>query len=76
MRELFRNENIFINESVKDEKEGIEKGGQGLVWSGGVRGEYIEAMKDREEVVRRFMGNGLGIGEGRDEAKRSVLKSG
>ena len=33
-------------------------------------------MKDREQVVTTFMGNGLAIPHGTDEAKTSVLKSG
>ena len=37
---------------------------------------YIQAMKDREQVVSTFMGNGLAIPHGTDEAKASVLQSG
>lgn len=76
MSELFSNENIFINQTVKDQNEAIEKAGHALVSSGAVTEDYIQAMKDREQVVSTFMGNGLAIPHGTDEAKTSVLKSG
>ena len=41
MRELFSNENIFINQSMKDQNEAIEKAGQALVSSGAVTEAYI-----------------------------------
>ncbi|MBF7016523.1 PTS sugar transporter subunit IIA [Staphylococcus durrellii] len=76
MTELFSNENIFINASVKTRDEAIEKAGHTLVSAGAVTEDYIQAMKDREEVVSTFMGNGLAIPHGTDEAKTSVLQSG
>ena len=68
--------NIFINQSLKDQNEAIEKAGNALVSSGAVTEDYIQAMKDREQLVSTFMGNGLAIPHGTDEAKTSVLKSG
>ncbi|MCG7339958.1 PTS sugar transporter subunit IIA [Staphylococcus sp. ACRSN] len=76
MTELFSNENIFINATVTNQNEAIEKAGNALVSSGAVTDAYIQAMKDREQVVSTFMGNGLAIPHGTDEAKASVLKSG
>ncbi|MCD8850209.1 PTS sugar transporter subunit IIA [Staphylococcus arlettae] len=76
MTELFSNENIFLNATVSNRYEAIEQAGQALVSSGAVTDAYIQAMKDREEVVSTFMGNGLAIPHGTDEAKTSVLKSG
>ena len=76
MTELFSNENIFLNATVSSRNEAIEQAGQALVSSGAVTDAYIQAMKDREEVVSTFMGNGLAIPHGTDEAKTSVLKSG
>lgn len=37
---------------------------------------YIQAMKDREDVVSTFMGNGLAIPHGTEEAKGNVIRSG
>ncbi|RIO83149.1 PTS mannitol transporter subunit IIA [Staphylococcus gallinarum] len=76
MTELFSNENIFINATVSNQNEAIEKAGQALVSTGAVTDAYIQAMKDREQVVSTFMGNGLAIPHGTDEAKASVLQSG
>ncbi|WP_114602911.1 PTS sugar transporter subunit IIA [Staphylococcus sp. EZ-P03] len=76
MSELFSNENIFLNQSFKDQNEAIEKAGQALVDAGAVTDSYIQAMKDREEVVSTYMGNGLAIPHGTEEAKNAVLQSG
>lgn len=50
--------------------------GKALVDSGAVTDAYIQAMKDREQVVSTFMGNGLAIPHGTDEAKTNVIHSG
>ncbi|MHD0397137.1 PTS sugar transporter subunit IIA [Staphylococcus simulans] len=76
MSELFSNENIFLNQSFNNQEEAIEKAGQALVEAGAVTDSYIQAMKDREEVVSTYMGNGLAIPHGTEEAKNSVLQSG
>ncbi|MBT2831483.1 PTS sugar transporter subunit IIA [Staphylococcus coagulans] len=76
MSELFSNENIFINVSVSSQSEAIELAGQALVNSGSVTQDYIQSMKERENVVSTFMGNALAIPHGTDESKESVLHSG
>lgn len=37
---------------------------------------YVQAMKDREQIVSTFMGNALAIPHGTDEAKNEVIASG
>ncbi|HDJ4063309.1 TPA: PTS sugar transporter subunit IIA [Staphylococcus aureus] len=76
MSELFSNDNIFLNVNVNSQNEAIEKAGKALVDSGAVTDAYIQAMKDREQVVSTFMGNGLAIPHGADEAKTNVIHSG
>ncbi len=76
MSELFSNDNIFLNVNVNSQNEAIEKAGKALVDSGAVTDAYIQAMKDREQVVSTFMGNGLAIPHGTDEAKTNVIHSG
>ena len=44
-----------------------------LEGAGAVTGDYAQAMKDREETVSTFMGNGLAIPHGTDAAKDAVL---
>ena len=51
------------------------KSGRALVDSGSVNEAYIQAMKEREQLVSTFMGNGLAIPHGTDEAG-DVLASG
>ncbi|HAR4411036.1 TPA: PTS sugar transporter subunit IIA [Staphylococcus aureus] len=76
MSELFSNDNIFLNVNVNSQNEAIEKAGKALVDSGAVTDAYIQAMKDREQVVSTFMGNDLAIPHGTDEAKTNVIHSG
>ncbi|MBX5319833.1 PTS sugar transporter subunit IIA [Staphylococcus caprae] len=76
MSELFSNENIFLKVSASSQNDAIEKAGQALVDSGAVTQNYIQAMKDREDVVSTFMGNGLAIPHGTEEAKGNVIRSG
>ncbi|EHC9951583.1 PTS sugar transporter subunit IIA [Staphylococcus pseudintermedius] len=76
MENLLRDENILLNQSISTQEEAIEKAGQLLVDSGVVKAGYIQAMKDREQIVSTFMGNALAIPHGTDEAKNEVITSG
>ncbi|EGQ0314711.1 PTS sugar transporter subunit IIA [Staphylococcus pseudintermedius] len=76
MENLLRDENILLNQSISTQEEAIEKAGQLLVDSGVVKAGYVEAMKDREQIVSTFMGNALAIPHGTDEAKNEVIASG
>ncbi|GAB0240572.1 PTS sugar transporter subunit IIA [Staphylococcus pseudintermedius] len=76
MENLLRDENILLNQSISTQEEAIEKAGQLLVDSGVVKAGYIQAMKDREQIVSTFMGNALAIPHGTDEAKDEVIASG
>jgi PTS system mannitol-specific IIA component len=46
-----------------------------LVSAGAVTPAYYEAMQDRERTVSTFMGNGLAIPHGTNDAKDAVLGS-
>lgn len=76
MSELFSNDNIYLNQSISTQEEAIQQAGQALVKSGAVTEGYIQAMKEREQLVSTFMGNGLAIPHGTDEAKTEVIQSG
>ncbi|EKI4484893.1 PTS sugar transporter subunit IIA [Staphylococcus pseudintermedius] len=76
MENLLRDENILLNQSISTQEEAIEKAGQLLVDSGVVKVGYVQAMKDREQIVSTFMGNALAIPHGTDEAKNEVIASG
>lgn len=53
----------------------IEEAGRLLVAEGAVPDAYVLAMHDRERSVSTYMGNGLAIPHGTDEAKRLVLRT-
>lgn len=76
MENLLRDENILLNQSISTQEEAIEKAGELLVDSGIVKAGYVQAMKDREQIVSTFMGNTLAIPHGTDEAKNEVIASG
>lgn len=76
MENLLRDENILLNQSISTQEKAIEKAGQLLVDSGVVKAGYVQAMKDREQIVSTFMGNALAIPHGTDEAKNEVIASG
>ncbi|MTV19839.1 PTS sugar transporter subunit IIA [Staphylococcus delphini] len=76
MENLLRDENILLNQSISTQEEAIEKAGQLLVDNGVVKAGYVQAMKDREQIVSTFMGNALAIPHGTDEVKNEVIASG
>lgn len=73
MENLLRDENVLLNTSISSKEEAIEQVGALLVKSGAVTEKYIQAMKDREQIVSTYMGNALAIPHGTDEAKNEVL---
>ncbi|REI28743.1 PTS mannitol transporter subunit IIA [Staphylococcus felis] len=75
MENLLRDENVLLNTSISSKEEAIEQVGALLVKSGAVTEKYIQAMKDREQIVSTYMGNALAIPHGTDEAKNEVLTS-
>src|SRR5690606_11752393 len=46
-----------------------------LVAAGAVTADYLQAMHDREQAVSTYMGNGLAIPHGTNDAKDAVLGS-
>lgn len=76
MEQLLKDETMLLNQTIQSQEEAIEKAGELLVKSGAVTEDYISAMKEREQFVSTFMGNGLAIPHGTDEAKNEVLQSG
>lgn len=76
MEQLLKDETMLLNQTIQSQEEAIKKAGELLVKNGAVTEDYITAMKEREQVVSTFMGNGLAIPHGTDEAKNEVLHSG
>jgi len=53
----------------------IEEAGQLLVAAGAVDPSYVDAMHERETSVSTYMGNGLAIPHGTNEAKPSIRRT-
>ncbi|MEO6512574.1 MAG: PTS sugar transporter subunit IIA, partial [Nocardioides sp.] len=66
---------IVLGGTATDRDAAIEEAGQLLVAAGAVDPSYVAAMHDREKSVSTFMGNGLAIPHGTNEAKSAIRRS-
>ncbi|SJN34917.1 PTS system, mannitol-specific IIC component / PTS system, mannitol-specific IIB component / PTS system, mannitol-specific IIA component [Microbacterium esteraromaticum] len=64
---------IHAGSATRD--EALQEAADALVAAGAVTGDYLAAMHAREETVSTFMGNGLAIPHGTNDAKDAVLGS-
>jgi mannitol/fructose-specific phosphotransferase system IIA component len=69
-------ENILVGQRNVTKYEAIEMAGQLLVDGGYVMPEYINAMKEREDDLTTYIGNGIAIPHGIGAAKEKILKTG
>lgn len=69
-------EKIKVNVEVRDKYEAIRMVGQLLVDAGHVPAEYIDAMIQREDMHSTYMGAGLAIPHGTNEARGLVRSTG
>jgi PTS system mannitol-specific IIC component len=74
--EVFGLESIVLSGSAADAQEAITEAGQLLVAAGAVDPSYVDAMHEREKSVSTYMGNGLAIPHGTNEAKGAIRKTG
>lgn len=75
-KELLLRENICVNCEPESQEQVIRKVGQMLVNSGYVGQSYVEAMLEREKSFSTFMGSGLALPHGVEEAKKEIKSSG
>ncbi|MDN5901169.1 MAG: PTS sugar transporter subunit IIA, partial [Brachybacterium sp.] len=68
-------DSIVLSGTARDSASGIDEAGDLLVAAGAVDEGYVAAMHDREATVSTFMGNGLAIPHGTNEAKSSIQRS-
>ena len=73
--EILSPASIVLDGTAKDSASGIDEAGALLVAAGAVDESYVAAMHDREASVSTFMGNGLAIPHGTNEAKSSIQRS-
>lgn len=73
--EVLTRDNVRIHAGSATRDEALREAAGILEAAGAVTGDYLEAMKAREETVSTYMGNGLAIPHGTDAAKDAVLGS-
>ncbi len=76
MSNVLVRENIFLGLESMSKEEAIKLAGQKLVDGGYVEPAYIDAMLEREKVMSTYMGMGVAIPHGVNEAKKEIKESG
>lgn len=67
---------VRLNVKVSDKFEAIRIAGQLLVDAGHVPAEYVDKMIERERSLSTYMGGGLAIPHGTNEAKSLIRSTG
>ena len=75
MGDVLSREAIVLGGQARDRDAAITEAGRLLVASGAVDEAYVEAMHERETSVSTFMGNGLAIPHGTNEAKSLIRQT-
>ena len=73
---IFSADKIMVNASIATKQEAITLAGQILVQAGHVDESYIGKMFEREELLTTYLGNGVAIPHGTNEAKQFIKSSG
>jgi PTS system mannitol-specific IIC component len=69
-------DSIVLSGSATTYTDAITEAGRLLVTAGAVDPSYVDAMLERERSVSTFMGNGLAIPHGTNEAKTAIRRTG
>ncbi|MGB2920099.1 MAG: PTS mannitol transporter subunit IICBA [Mycobacterium sp.] len=69
-------ESIVLNGTAKNAADAITEAGQLLMVAGAVESAYVDAMHERERSISTYMGNGLAIPHGTNEAKDTIRRTG
>jgi PTS system mannitol-specific IIA component len=68
-------EQVRIHPEGATRDQALQEATDVLVAAGAVTPAYVDAMRQREETVSTFMGNGLAIPHGTNDAKDAILAS-
>lgn len=68
-------ETVVLSGHARTREEAIEEAGQLLMRAGAVDRPYVDSMFKREQSVSTYMGNGLAIPHGTNDAKNDIKKS-
>ncbi|MBX7431094.1 PTS mannitol transporter subunit IICBA [Mycobacterium sp. Y57] len=74
--EVLTLDSIVLSGSARTADDAIDEAGQLLVSAGAVEPAYIDAMHEREKSISTYMGNGLAIPHGTNDAKDSIRHTG
>ena len=66
---------VRIHEGSRTQQEALQEATDILVSVGAVTPAYVDAMRQREETVSTYMGNGLAIPHGTNDTKDAILAS-
>lgn len=66
---------VRIHPGSATRDEALQEAADQLVAAGAVTADYLPAMHEREKAVSTYMGNGLAIPHGTNDAKDAVLGS-
>lgn len=69
-------ESIVLNGTARNAADAISEAGQLLVAAGAVEPSYVDAMHERERSISTYMGNGLAIPHGTNDAKDAIRRTG
>ena len=75
MSDVLSREAIVLGGQARTREDAISEAGALLVASGAVPQGYVDAMHERERSVSTFMGNGLAIPHGTNEAKALIERT-
>lgn len=70
--DVLSRDSITLHGTARTRDDAITEAGRLLVAAGAVAPSYVDAMHEREASVSTFMGNGLAIPHGTNEAKGSI----
>ena len=69
-------DSIVLAGAATTSEAAITEAGQLLVAAGAVEPSYVDAMHEREKSVSTYMGNGLAIPHGTNDAKGAIRRTG
>lgn len=67
---------VVVGATAPDRTAAIDIVGAMLVAEGCVTPDYVAEMRDREEIVSTYLGNGIALPHGTNEARTAVLRTG
>ena len=67
---------VVVGASAPDQTAAIDLVGSILVAEGCVTPDYVTEMRERERIVSTYLGNGIALPHGTNEARSAVLRTG